>query len=602
MTPAPPRSPKAREFRLGRDSAFLVGDLLPLLDFIGVLLAAWLGTLLYASFKVPDTAVTALVLEGGGRAALAAAVLAPFILCDRAFAAFASGRRTAALLRCYAVRFLMFVGAVAAIGLVSGAFAPLPRAWLVSWFAATLIVTAFTRLALATLLRYLDELGLLVETVAVVGGGPRSEHLVAALKRARGHGVDILGVFDDRAGGAGEPAPDGSIADLLELGKSRPLDWILLASPEPADELGRQRLKALVHRLKALSAPIACPRAGAPLPGAVAMTGAAPAGALASLVPPWISALLGAPLRALRSSALALRAAAGPAATLRRPVAHLRCTVDDCDVERFTGLAARFGTDRYGYAVTPNADHLIRLHDDAGFRDFYADADYVLQDSRFVARLMRRSRGVQLPVCPGSDLTVALFDGVVQPADRLVLIGGSAARAAQFAARRGLKRLAHYNPPMGFANDPAGVDACLRFIEENSPFRFCLLAVGSPQQEMLAQRLKRRGIARGLALCVGNSVAYLTGHQVRAPQWMRQRGLEWLFRLARSPRRLAARYLWRGPRVFRLLQRTDFVLREPAVPALPVAAPVSAPAAGDAARSAAARRRAARPVEHERRV
>jgi hypothetical protein len=42
---------------------------------------------------------------------------------------------------------------------------------------------------------------------------------------------------------------------------------------------------------------------------------------------------------------------------------------------------------------------------------------------------------------------------------------------------------------------------------------------------------------------------------------MSRLGLEWLFRLLQSPRRLAARYLVRGPRIFRLLPKTQFILR-----------------------------------------
>jgi exopolysaccharide biosynthesis WecB/TagA/CpsF family protein len=114
---------------------------------------------------------------------------------------------------------------------------------------------------------------------------------------------------------------------------------------------------------------------------------------------------------------------------------------------------------------------------------------------------------------------------------------------------------------MGFINDPAAVEATLQFIEAQSPFRFCLLAVGCPQQEILARALKVRGKAKGLALCVGASVNFLTGTERRAPRWMANIGFEWLFRLILNPTRLARRYLVRGPRIFLLLRRLKFDLR-----------------------------------------
>jgi len=110
------------------------------------------------------------------------------------------------------------------------------------------------------------------------------------------------------------------------------------------------------------------------------------------------------------------------------------------------------------------------------------------------------------------------------------------------------------------------VEACLSFVEAHSPFRFCVLAVGAPQQEILAERLQARGVARGLALCVGASIDFVTGTQRRAPQWMQHAGAEWLFRLGQNPARLATRYLVRGPRVFGLLRKTTFVLRARAAP------------------------------------
>jgi len=121
--------------------------------------------------------------------------------------------------------------------------------------------------------------------------------------------------------------------------------------------------------------------------------------------------------------------------------------------------------------------------------------------------------------------------------------------------------LRHYNPPMGFIRDPAAVEQCVQFIESCSPFRFCFLAVGAPQQEVIAQMLKTRAVARGLALCIGASINFLTGVERRAPHWMQRIGMEWLYRLAQDPGRLAKRYLLRGPRVFSLLPQTDVTIR-----------------------------------------
>jgi exopolysaccharide biosynthesis WecB/TagA/CpsF family protein len=241
--------------------------------------------------------------------------------------------------------------------------------------------------------------------------------------------------------------------------------------------------------------------------------------------------------------------------------APLTLALSESGLADFLAVAQCFGSDDYAYAVTPNVDHVLRYCDEASFRDLYAAARFVLLDSRFLAHLVRLTTGARLPVCPGSDLVSHLFQAVVAPDDVIVLIGSSAAKADILRRRYGLRQLRHHNPPMGFIDDPQAVEAALQFVEAQGPFRFCLLAVGCPQQEMLARALKSRQRARGLALCVGAAVEFITGGERRAPAWLGAIGMEWVYRLAQDPRRLAGRYLIRGPRIFLLLPRLGFRIR-----------------------------------------
>ena len=117
---------------------------------------------------------------------------------------------------------------------------------------------------------------------------------------------------------------------------------------------------------------------------------------------------------------------------------------------------------------------------------------------------------------------------------------------------------------MNFIHDPVAVETCLQQIESLGSFRFCFLAIGSPQQEIIAQKLKERGKVRGLALCIGAAINFLTGIEQRAPHWMQEAGLEWLYRLTRDPRRLWKRYLVRGPKIFLLLPRIELRVRQSA--------------------------------------
>ncbi|MDP9467465.1 MAG: WecB/TagA/CpsF family glycosyltransferase [Chloroflexota bacterium] len=65
---------------------------------------------------------------------------------------------------------------------------------------------------------------------------------------------------------------------------------------------------------------------------------------------------------------------------------------------------------------------------------------------------------------------------------------------------------------------------------------FVFVAMGSPRQELLMQRLY--AIQPAVYLGLGGSFDVLAGIKRRAPRWLQQRGLEWAYRFAREPARL----------------------------------------------------------------
>ncbi len=580
---APPTRARRRWASFG--AAPVLGELIWLLDVVCLLVVVPLTVLAY-SWWTSTTGAEAHLDGAVGPLGLVVSILAAFAFHDVGFATNASSGRFATLTRSHTLRFTAFVLGVLLLGVTSNFWDDLPADTLVVWFTAAFVSTTSMRLMLAKVLLGLQRQGLLTEVVAVVGAGPVADRLVRQLQKCRPNSIEILGIFDDNAAAvtSGSTLAVRSISQLLDIGKARRIDWIVLTVPASA----RFTVQEAVQRLKALAVPIAlCPQTiGLPLqPRAIAYVGnnmavsllsGQPAGRWSNwirtsedLLPRWIVTLA-----MLPAAAFMAFAAAPPARTAgvvtpvprRSGAARLRLNFDNHDLTSFTQLAAGFGTKRFGYVVTPNADHMIRLKEDANFRASYADADFVLLDSRFLSHVMKLSKGLTLPVCTGSDLTDKLFTEVIAPDDGVVLIGGTPAQAEKLIARFGLRNLAHFNPPMGFIHKPAEVQACLEFIENHSPFRFCLLAVGAPQQETIARMLKYRGLARGLTLCIGASINFLTGGEKRAPLWLQRAGMEWSYRLLQAPRRMAGRYLVRCPRVFGVLRHADVVLRDKAGP------------------------------------
>lgn len=80
------------------------------------------------------------------------------------------------------------------------------------------------------------------------------------------------------------------------------------------------------------------------------------------------------------------------------------------------------------------------------------------------------------------------------------------------------------------------------------------VAISSPKKERF---LGEHGRALGVpfVMGVGGSIDIVAGVTRRAPKWMRDAGLEWLYRLVQEPRRLGRRYLVTNAQFLGLLAR-----------------------------------------------
>lgn len=206
----------------------------------------------------------------------------------------------------------------------------------------------------------------------------------------------------------------------------------------------------------------------------------------------------------------------------------------------------------FKYVVTPNVHHMVKmLEDPATMLPLYEQAGYVFCDSRVLSRLAR-FKGRTLPVIPGSDLTAQLIERGAKLSLSIAIIGPTAAACEALIEKYPGLQIAIHTPPMGFIKSEQEIAKCVDFAVE-SQAALIFLAVGMPQQEILASRIAAHPEACGVGLCIGASIDFLTGKQQRAPVWMQKAGLEWLHRLLSNPRRMASRYLVECPRIFYLM-------------------------------------------------
>ena len=208
----------------------------------------------------------------------------------------------------------------------------------------------------------------------------------------------------------------------------------------------------------------------------------------------------------------------------------------------------------FRYVVTPNVHDLVTLLENpTQIAPLYADAWRTYCDSRILRRLARLY-GRRLSLVTGSDLTVCVLTEANRLGLQVLLIGPQQEDGARLGRRFPQLRIVTHTPPMGFIHSEAAVKDCVEaVVRERAPLVF--LAVGMPRQLILAHKIASSGGAIGTGLCIGASIDFLTGKQRRAPLWMQQAGIEWLYRLLSEPHRLAARYLIECPRIVYLLLR-----------------------------------------------
>lgn len=220
---------------------------------------------------------------------------------------------------------------------------------------------------------------------------------------------------------------------------------------------------------------------------------------------------------------------------------------------------------RGGVVFTPNVDHFVLAEEDVRFRRAYENADLVLVDGMPVV-WAARMLGNPLPEkVSGSDLVLPLANVAARRGWRVYLLGGAPGVADRVKAaleRRfpGIRVVGTSSPLVDVDRSLSEQSAVLEAIRAAAP-QLLLLALGSPKQEVWADQI-RSAVAPAVLIGVGATFDFVAGAMKRAPRWISDMGLEWLYRLAREPRRLWKRYLLRDPR-FAVIVARELLTKAP---------------------------------------
>jgi N-acetylglucosaminyldiphosphoundecaprenol N-acetyl-beta-D-mannosaminyltransferase len=205
------------------------------------------------------------------------------------------------------------------------------------------------------------------------------------------------------------------------------------------------------------------------------------------------------------------------------------------------------------HVVTLNPEMVMAARADPTLRALIAGADLVLPDGVGVVWAARRHGAARTRRLTGVDLLTALAELAAARGWRVFLLGAppGVAEAAARALRARWPALVIAGTHAGGAGPSE--DAATRQLVRGSGADLLFVAYGTPAQELWLAR-NRTALGPAVGIGVGGAFDMLAGRVPRAPRWLRRRGLEWAWRLARQP--------WRWRRMLALPRFAALVLAE----------------------------------------
>lgn len=201
--------------------------------------------------------------------------------------------------------------------------------------------------------------------------------------------------------------------------------------------------------------------------------------------------------------------------------------------------------DGCAYIVTPNLDHIVLMEEDEEFAKVYQNADLILTDGKPLIWISKMLKNPIKEKISGSDFFPEMCKMCAQKGYSIFILGaaeGVAEEAAKNLCKKyqGLNIAGTYSPPIGFEKDLAELDKIRDVLSVAKP-DVLAVSLGSPKGEkFLHKHLEEYKISLGIS--IGATIDFEAGNVRRAPKWMSNGGLEWLFRITQDPKRLIKRY------------------------------------------------------------
>jgi N-acetylglucosaminyldiphosphoundecaprenol N-acetyl-beta-D-mannosaminyltransferase len=199
---------------------------------------------------------------------------------------------------------------------------------------------------------------------------------------------------------------------------------------------------------------------------------------------------------------------------------------------------------------------IMEAHDNPEFRALMNTADLANPDGMPVVWALRAFGAAHAGRVYGPDTTVALLRAAHESGIPIGFYGGDEPTLDLLLREvkrqyPGINIAFAMSPPFRRLTEEED-EAIVREINQSGA-RWLFVGLGCPKQERWV--FSHKGRVCAVLLAVGAAFDFIAGTKPQAPRWMMRNGLEWAFRLASEPRRLAGRYFKNIPRFMVLVGR-----------------------------------------------
>ena len=200
--------------------------------------------------------------------------------------------------------------------------------------------------------------------------------------------------------------------------------------------------------------------------------------------------------------------------------------------------------------VTVTGVHgIIEAQDDQDFKKILNDSDFCVPDGMPLVWLSKLAGNYEVERVFGPDLMLRLSAFLGANNGSAFYYGGAPGVAQELAdtmaqSYPGLQTAGTYYPPFRDLTD-AEASSIVKTINLSGA-DVVWVGLSTPKQERWMSKY-RPNLNVPVLLGVGAAFDYNIGRIQRAPSWMQQCGLEWLYRLIQEPRRLWKRYFRNNP-------------------------------------------------------